>query len=132
MLLVGDAILLPFQLAPRAGRRCVCRRTRFTGACHGAITVGSSRPMTNKLLLSVFLLAASALAQVAPGSSPTGPASSIVGQLQTATGGIIKSGTLTFTLSQPAIASGTASIIPQATACYTSNQGNIVGLPEVL
>lgn len=82
-----------------------------------------------KYIWTLVLLSAVAYGQVIPGGGAT-PTSSIVGQLQTATGGIIKAGTLTFTLSQPAIAAGIASVVTQATSCYTANQGNVVGLPD--
>jgi hypothetical protein len=59
-------------------------------------------------------------------------AGTITGQFQTATGGTINNGTLSFTLSQPAVLSGTASLITQASSCYTSTVGNIVGLPDPL
>ncbi len=82
------------------------------------------------LLLASLLLASTVFAQVAPPGPSSGPNSSIVGQIQTATGGVIKGGTLTFTLSQPAIAASTASIVSQTSSCYTSTQGNVVGLPD--
>lgn len=85
-------------------------------------------------LALVFCLLGQAFAQVIPGSgSSTGPTSVIIGQIQTATGGTIANGSLTFTLSQPAVVSGSATLTSQQTSCYTSSvQGNIVGLPDPL
>jgi hypothetical protein len=86
------------------------------------------------IALPVLLLAGfSVSAQVIP-ASPLGggPTSTIIGQIQTATSGAINNGTLTFTLSQPAIVSGTASLATQTVACYTATQGNIVGIPDPL
>ena len=54
----------------------------------------------------------------------------ISGQLQTATGGAVSNGTLSFTLSQPSVVSGTASLVSSPAACYTSNAGNVVGIPD--
>lgn len=80
-----------------------------------------------------FLLLATAWGQVVPGSgSSSGPTSGIIGQIQTATGGVIKNGTLTFSLSQSAVVAGSATIATQQTACYTSTSGNIVGVPDAL
>jgi hypothetical protein len=53
-----------------------------------------------------------------------------VGQVQTATGGAINYGALTFSLSQPAVVAGSATIATETSACYTSAQGNIVGIPD--
>jgi hypothetical protein len=57
-------------------------------------------------------------------------AGTITGQIQTATGGAIKNGTLTFALSQPGVLSGTASVASSAVSCYTDNSGNVVGVPD--
>ena len=85
------------------------------------------------LLGSIFVFAAGLEAQVIPGGSGGGgPTATIIGQIQTATAGAVNNGTLTFTLSQPAVAVGTATLVTQAQACYTSTQGNIVGLPDPL
>lgn len=90
-------------------------------------------PRLSLIVSLACLLTVSAFAQVVPGpGSSAGPTSVIVGQIQTATGGAINRGTLTFTLSQPAVVSGSASIATQQTACYTSAAGNIVGLPDPL
>lgn len=78
----------------------------------------------------LFILLGAAAAQVIPGGGSSTPASTITGAITTSTGGAIKAGTLTFTLSQPAVASGTGSIVTQVSSCYTSNSGNIVGLPD--
>jgi hypothetical protein len=59
-------------------------------------------------------------------------AGTITGSLQTATGGSVANGTLSFRLSQPAVLSGTASLVTSPTSCYTSSAGNIVGLPDPL
>jgi hypothetical protein len=55
-----------------------------------------------------------------------------LGQVQTATGGPVNYGALTFSLSQPAIIAGTATIATEQSACYTSAQGNVVGVPDAL
>lgn len=59
-------------------------------------------------------------------------AGQVTGQLQTPTGGAVANGTLTFSLSQSAILSGTASIVPSTVSCYTSSTGSVVGLPDPL
>lgn len=83
------------------------------------------------ILIALLTLSVVAEAQVVPGpTSGGGPTSVIVGQLQTATGGTINNGTLTFTLSQPAVVSGIASLATQQSSCYTANSGNIVGVPD--
>jgi hypothetical protein len=79
--------------------------------------------------LILFFLCSLAAAQVIPSGGGL-PTSSIVGQITTSTGGPIKNGTLTFSLSQPAIAAGTSTVVTQATACYTASSGNIVGIPD--
>jgi hypothetical protein len=86
--------------------------------------------MVRRFLAAVLLLSATLYAQVVPGG--TAPGGTITGQIQTATSGAIKSGTLTFSLSQPAIVSNTASLATQQVACYTSAAGNIVGVPDPL
>lgn len=89
----------------------------------------------HRLLAVGALLAGVGFAQVVPGSglNPlTLPTSAIVGAIQTSTGGTINNGTLTFTLSQPAVVSGTSSVATQQTACYTSTSGSIVGIPDPL
>lgn len=86
--------------------------------------------MKIKLLAFLLLLVASVSAQVVPGSGGVG--GTITGQIQTATGGSINNGTLTFTLSQPAIVSNTAIIATTTVSCYTSAAGNIVGVPDPL
>jgi len=48
-------------------------------------------------------------------------AGTITGQIQPATGGVIANGTLTFTLSQPAVLAGTALLTQASASCYTSN-----------
>ena len=62
--------------------------------------------------------------------APYAVAGTISGQIQTATGGSIANGTLTFSLSQPSVLSGTATIATQTVSCYTDNFGNVVGLPD--
>lgn len=89
----------------------------------------------SNIILAATLLAFSCAmsAQVIPGlGGVAGPTSSIIGQIQTATGGTINNGALTFTLSQPAVVSGSASIVTQQSSCYTSTNGNIVGIPDPL
>src|SRR5258708_4919636 len=57
-------------------------------------------------------------------------AGTISGNIQTATGGSVVNGTLGFSLSQPAVLSGTATIVTSQANCYTSTSGNIVGVPD--
>jgi len=59
-------------------------------------------------------------------------AGTITGQITTAANGAIANGTLTLTLSQYAVVSGTAAIAPAAVNCYTDSVGNVVGLPNPL
>lgn len=88
--------------------------------------------LPNIILVAALLAFSCAMsAQVIPGlGGVAGPTSSIIGQIQTATGGTINNGALTFTLSQSAVVSGSASIVTQQSACYTSTAGNIVGIPD--
>ena len=81
-----------------------------------------------RLIITLALLIVPAGAQVVPGGGGVG--GTITGQIQTATGGAIKQGTLTFSLSQPSIVSNTATVATQQVACYTSTAGNIAGLPD--
>lgn len=56
-------------------------------------------------------------------------AGSVTGQIQTpSTGRGVANGTLTFTLSQAAVVSGTATLAGNG-SCWTDSSGNIVGLP---
>jgi hypothetical protein len=86
------------------------------------------------VFLALCLLATACVAQVIPvtGTPAGAPTSSIIGQLQTATGGTINNGTLTFVLSQPAVVSGSSSVVASAVSCYTSSAGNVVGIPDPL
>jgi hypothetical protein len=59
-------------------------------------------------------------------------AGTISGRLQTATGGAVTNGTLSFRLSQPAVLVGTASVVTSPASCYISTAGNIVGVPDPL
>lgn len=59
-------------------------------------------------------------------------AGTITGRLQTATGGAVTNGTLSFRLSQPAVIVGTASLVTSPASCYISAAGNIVGVPDPL
>jgi hypothetical protein len=59
-------------------------------------------------------------------------AGTITGQIATATGGLISNGTLSFTLSQPALLVSTATVITTPVSCYTSTAGSIVGVPDPL
>jgi hypothetical protein len=59
-------------------------------------------------------------------------AGTVTGQIQTSSGGAVANGTLTFTLSQSAILSGTATIVPSTVSCYTSSNGAITGVPDPL
>ena len=61
--------------------------------------------------------------------APLGVAGSITGQIQTpSTGRGVPDGTLTFTLSQVAVISGTAALAANGN-CWTDTNGNVVGLP---
>jgi len=60
-------------------------------------------------------------------------AGTITGQIQTASSGRgVANGVFTFTLSQPAVVSGSASIVTSPVNCYTDAFGNVVGLPNPL
>jgi hypothetical protein len=59
-------------------------------------------------------------------------AGTVTGRLQTATGGAVTNGTLSFRLSQPAVIVGTASVVTSPASCYISAAGNIVGVPDPL
>lgn len=61
--------------------------------------------------------------------APLGVAGTVTGQIQTpSTGRGVSNGTLTFTLSQAAVISGTAAMVANAN-CWTDTSGNVVGLP---
>lgn len=61
--------------------------------------------------------------------APLAVAGSITGQIQTpSTGRGVPNGTLTFTLSQVAVISGTATLAANGN-CWTDTNGNVVGLP---
>jgi hypothetical protein len=58
-------------------------------------------------------------------------AGTVTGQIQVASSGKgVANGTLTFTLSQAAVVSGTATIVTTPVNCYTDALGNVVGLPN--
>src|SRR5437764_6439283 len=58
-------------------------------------------------------------------------AGTINGQIQIASSGRgVANSTLTFTLSQPAVVSGTATVVTTPVNCYTDASGNVVGLPN--
>jgi len=60
-------------------------------------------------------------------------AGTITGQIQLASSGRgVPNGTFTFTLTQAAVVSGTASVVTSGVNCYTDALGNIVGLPNPL
>jgi len=60
-------------------------------------------------------------------------AGTITGAIQLASSGKgVANGVLTFTLSQPAVASGSATIVTSPVNCYTDALGNVVGLPNPL
>jgi hypothetical protein len=60
-------------------------------------------------------------------------AGTVSGAIQlVATGRGVANGTLTFTLSQPAVVSGTATVVTTPVNCYTDGSGNVVGLPNPL
>jgi hypothetical protein len=56
-------------------------------------------------------------------------AGTVTGQIQTATSGPVPNGTLTLTLTQAAVQSGTALIVSSPVSCYTDSGGNVRGLP---
>jgi hypothetical protein len=65
--------------------------------------------------------------------APLAYAGTVTGQIQLASSGKgLANGTLTFTLSQAAVVSGTASIVTSPVSCYTDASGNVVGLPNPL
>lgn len=73
---------------------------------------------------NILILLPALLCLVAPAMAGT-----VTGQIQTpSTGRGIANGTLTFTLSQAAVVSGTATLAGNGT-CWTDSTGNIVGLP---
>jgi hypothetical protein len=58
-------------------------------------------------------------------------AGTITGQIQLSSSGKgLPNGTLTFTLTQAAVVSGTATIVTSPINCYTDALGNVVGLPN--
>jgi hypothetical protein len=60
-------------------------------------------------------------------------AGTVTGQIQLASSGKgFPNGTLTFTLTQAAVVSGTATIVTSPVNCYTDALGNVVGLPNPL
>jgi hypothetical protein len=60
-------------------------------------------------------------------------AGTITGPIQLASSGKgFPNGTLTFTLTQAAVVSGTATIVTSPVNCYTDGLGNVVGLPNPL
>jgi hypothetical protein len=56
-------------------------------------------------------------------------AGTVSGRIMVATSGGIANGTLSFTLSQPAMIAGTATLATSAVNCWTDSTGNVVGLP---
>lgn len=57
-------------------------------------------------------------------------AGTITGQLQLPSAGQgIRNNTVTFTLTQPAVVAGTATVVSAPWSCWTDTSGNIVGLP---
>jgi hypothetical protein len=87
-----------------------------------------------RLTIGSLLLARVCLAQVEPGPPVTftAPTSQINGTIATSAGGAVSDSTLTFTLSQPALVSGTAAMAAVTTRCYTSLKGNVVGVADPL
>lgn len=60
-------------------------------------------------------------------------AGTIGGAVQLASSGKgVANGVFTFTLTQPAVASGTAVVVTSPVNCYTDGSGNVVGLPNPL
>lgn len=57
-------------------------------------------------------------------------AGSVTGNIQTASSGGVVNGTLTFTLNQVAVVSGTAQVVATGVNCYTSTAGAITGEPD--
>lgn len=56
----------------------------------------------------------------------------VTGQVQNASGGSVANGVFSFTLTQGATISGTASIVSSSVNCYTDANGNVVGEPNPL
>lgn len=59
-------------------------------------------------------------------------AGTVVGQVQNASGGSVANGVFSFTLTQGATVSGTASVVSSSVFCYTDGNGNVVGEPNPL
>lgn len=59
-------------------------------------------------------------------------AGTVTGVEQNAQQGPLPNATFTFTLTQAAVVSGTASVVPSSVNCYTDSNGNVVGLPTPL
>lgn len=59
-------------------------------------------------------------------------AGTVTGKITTATSGPIANGVLTFTLTQAAVQTGTATIVSSPVQCFTDAQGNAVGEPNPL
>jgi hypothetical protein len=72
------------------------------------------------------------LLAVALFASQLANAGTVTGFLQVPSGLPVKNATLTLTLSQAGIIIGSGSIVPASIACYTSIDGHVTGLPDVL
>lgn len=59
-------------------------------------------------------------------------ADTVTGVVQNAQGGPLANGTFSLALTQPAVISGTATIVPSPVNCYTDAAGNVVGEPNPL
>lgn len=59
-------------------------------------------------------------------------AGTVTGQVQNASGGSVANGVFSFTLTQGATVSGTASVVSSTVNCYTDANGNVVGEPNPL
>src|SRR5579859_2667337 len=74
--------------------------------------------MTRKIFGTLLILAASLL-----------QAGTVTGPVQSPSGGGLPNAVFTFQLTQPAVVSGTATIVTTPVNCYTDSLGNVVGLP---
>lgn len=77
-----------------------------------------------KALLCVWLLLSAFMQNAVAGT--------VTGQVQTPSGGPFANATFSFTLTQPALVSGTATVAPATVNCYTDANGNVVGEPNPL
>ena len=76
------------------------------------------------------LLAVLALVALLTGFATAGTVTGTLAYPNTAI--LLNDSTITFALSQPAYVSGSFLVVPASVSCYTSNQGNVVGLQDAL